>query len=79
MIFGLGIGLALLIFLLLWKQENERIAFCFEGEAVTTGAEFQEMLDRHMHALDSARTSCSPRSLWSDTNSDLQQASCVRP
>ncbi|MCO5214179.1 MAG: PAS domain S-box protein, partial [Caldilinea sp.] len=55
MIFGLGIGLALLIFLLLWKQENERIRVLFEGEAVTTGAEFQEMLDRHMHALDSAR------------------------
>src|SRR5690606_18356968 len=53
MIFGLGIGLARLIFLLLWNRETERIRLLFEGDAATMGTEFQEMLDNHMHALDS--------------------------
>ena len=55
MIFGLGIGLALLIFLLLWNRETERIRLLFEGDAATMGTEFQEMLDNHMHALDSTK------------------------
>ena len=55
MIFGLGIGFALLIFLLLWNQETEKIRLLFEGDAATMGTEFQEMLDNHMHALNSTK------------------------
>ncbi len=55
MIFGLGIGLALLLFVLLWGNESQTLRSRFNNDAEALQFEFQEMLDSHVHAFQAAQ------------------------
>ncbi len=56
MIFGLGIGLSLLLFVLLWGGESQSMRAQFDNDAEALRFELQEMFDSHVHALQAAQT-----------------------
>ncbi len=56
MVFGLGIGLGLFLFILLWANESANMRAHFHDDAAALQFEFQEELDRHVHAFQSAHT-----------------------